>query len=103
MKVRLVFIRCLQAACHAPNNPVLWKRICLLSTVLFIDVSSNRRADLIVKLELIMADQWPFKVGDLVPRARGETGAYPAEPWSREGNHNRTLRAHHHRIGQGPR
>ena len=68
MKVRLAFIKCLQAAFSDPNSQLHWKRICLLPTILFIDVSSNRRADLNAKLELIMADQWPFRVGDFPGR-----------------------------------
>ena len=43
---------------------MLWKRVCFLPTVLFIDVGKCRRADLDTKLDLILANTWPFQVGD---------------------------------------
>ena len=36
--------------------------------VLFIDIGKNRRADLDAKLNLILADTWPFQVGDFPGR-----------------------------------
>eukprot|EP01036_Dinobryon_divergens_P061930 gene61930-biopygen33732 len=50
------------------NNDLLWKRVCLLPTVLFIDVGKSRRADLDTKLDLILANLWPFQVGDFPGR-----------------------------------
>ena len=67
-KVRRAFIHCLQALADAPYDDLLWKRVCLLPTVLFIDIGKSRRADLDTKLNLILADTWPFQVGDFPGR-----------------------------------
>ena len=50
------------------NNELLWKRVCLLPTILFIDVGKSRRADLDTKLDLILANSWPFRIGDFPGR-----------------------------------
>jgi hypothetical protein len=52
----------------SPYEKTLWKRVCLLPTVLFIDVGKCRRADLDTKLDLILANAWPFQVGDFPGR-----------------------------------
>jgi len=67
-RVRRAFIHCLQAVVANPNDDMLWKRVCLLPTILFIDVNKGRRADLDAKIELILADIWPFKVRDFPGR-----------------------------------
>jgi hypothetical protein len=67
-RVRLAFIHCLQAVIDSPNEDHLWKRVCLLPTILFIDIGKCRRADLDAKVELILGNCWPFKVGDFPGR-----------------------------------
>ena len=67
-KVRRAFIHCLQMLFASPHEEMLWKRVCLLPTVLFIDVGKCRRADLDTKLDLILANSWPFQVGDFPGR-----------------------------------
>ena len=67
-RVRLAFIHCLQAVIDSPNEEHLWKRVCLLPTILFIDIGKCRRADLDAKVELILGNCWPFKVGDFPGR-----------------------------------
>jgi hypothetical protein len=52
----------------SPYDELLWKRVCLLPTVLFIEVGKSRRADLDTKLDLILANTWPFQVGDFPGR-----------------------------------
>ena len=43
--------------------------LCLLPTVLFIDIGGKRRrADLDCKINLILADTWPFQVGNFPGR-----------------------------------
>ena len=54
-RVRLAFIHCLQAVIDSPNEYYLWKRVCLLPTILFIDIGKCRRADLDAKVKLILA------------------------------------------------
>jgi hypothetical protein len=68
LKVRRAFIHCLQAVVASPLDELLWKRVCLLPTVLFIDIGKHRRADLDSKINLILADTWPFQVGDFPGR-----------------------------------
>ena len=68
LKVRRAFIHCLQAVVASPHDELLWKRFCLLPTVLFIDIGKRRRADLDCKINLILADIWPFQVGDFPGR-----------------------------------
>ena len=51
-----------------PHDELVWKRLCLLPTVLFIDIGKCRRADLDFKINLILADTWPFHVGDFPGR-----------------------------------
>ena len=68
LKVRRAFIHCLQAVVASPHDELLWKRFCLLPTVLFIDIGKRRRADLDCKINLILADTWPFQVGDFPGR-----------------------------------
>ena len=68
LKVRRAFTHCLQAVLASPLDDLLWKRFCLLPTVLFIDIGKHRRADLDCKINLILADTWPFKVGDFPGR-----------------------------------
>ena len=46
----------------------LWKRVCLLPTILFIDIGQCRRADLDAKVKLILGNCWPFKGGDFPGR-----------------------------------
>jgi hypothetical protein len=67
-RVRLAFIHCLQAVSDSPNEEHLWKRVCLLPTILFVDIGKCRRADLKAKVELILGNCWPFKVGDFPGR-----------------------------------
>jgi len=67
-RVRLAFIHCLQAVLDSPYEEHLWKRVCLLPTILFIDIGKCRRADLDSKVELILGNCWPFKVGDFPGR-----------------------------------
>ncbi len=52
----------------SPLDDLRWKRFCLLPTVLFIDIGKHRRADLDCKINLILADTWPFQVGDFPGR-----------------------------------
>ena len=40
----------------------------MLPTVLFIDIGKCRRADLDTKIDLILGNTWPFKVGDFPGR-----------------------------------
>jgi hypothetical protein len=68
LKVRRVFIHCLQAVMDTPQDELVWKRLCLLPTVLFIDTGKCRRADLDFKINLILANTWPFLVGDFPGR-----------------------------------
>jgi hypothetical protein len=42
--------------------------VCLLPTILFIDIGKCRRADLDAKVELILGNRWSFKVGDFPGR-----------------------------------
>ena len=63
LKVRRAFIHCLQAVLDTLHDELVWKRLCLLPTVLFIDIGKCRRADLDFKFNLILADTWPFLVG----------------------------------------
>ncbi len=67
-RVRLAFIHCLQAVNDSPNKEHVWKRVCLLPTTLFIDIGKCRRADLDAKVEIILSNCWPFKVGDFPGR-----------------------------------
>ena len=67
-RVRLAFIHCLQAVSDSPNEEHLWKRVCFLPTILFIGIGKCRRADLDAKVELILGNCWPFKVGDFPGR-----------------------------------
>jgi hypothetical protein len=68
LKVRRAFIHCLQAVLDTPHDELVWKRLCFLPTVLFIDIGKCRRADLDFKINLILADTWPFLVGDFPGR-----------------------------------
>ena len=68
LKVRQAFTHCLQAVLASPLDDLLWKRFCLLPTVLFIDIGKYRRADLDCKIDLIFADTWPFQVGNFPGR-----------------------------------
>ena len=71
--MRLAFIHCLQAVIDSPNEEHLWKRVCPLPTILFIDIGKCRRADLDAKVELILDNCWPFKVGDFSGRMEKKT------------------------------
>ena len=70
VKVRRAFTHCtcLQAVLASPLDELPWKRFCLLPTVLFIDIGKRRRADLDCKINLILADTWPFQVGNFPGR-----------------------------------
>ena len=68
LKVCHAFIHCLQAVVASPLDELLWKRVCLLPTVLFIDIGKHRRADLDSKINLILVNTWPFQVGDFPGR-----------------------------------
>jgi hypothetical protein len=68
-RIRLAFIHCLQAVIVTPNEYYLWKRVCLLPTILlFIDIGKCRRADLDAKVKLILGNCLPFKGGDFPGR-----------------------------------
>jgi hypothetical protein len=68
LKVRRAFTHCLRTVLASPLDDLLWKRFCLLPTVLFIDIGKHRRADLDCKINLILANTWPFQVGDFPGR-----------------------------------
>ena len=60
---------------NSPNEEHLWKRVCLLPTILFIDIGKCRRADLDAKVELILGNRWPFKVGNFPGRMENKIQA----------------------------
>ena len=64
IKVRRVFNYCFQILFADPGSETNWKRLLLLPTILFIETGNRRRADLSTKCDLILANQWPFTVGD---------------------------------------
>ena len=87
--VRRALIHCLQALADSPFDETLWKRILLLPTVLFIDIGKSRRADLDTKVDLILADTWPFLVGEIPGRLEKTVSNIPANkpsPGSRPGH-----------------
>eukprot|EP01035_Chromulina_nebulosa_P069318 gene69318-biopygen18419 len=77
LKVRRAFIHCLQELADSPYDEKLWKRVALLPTVLFIDIGKCRRADLDTKVDLILANTWPFLVGDFPGRLEKTESATP--------------------------
>jgi hypothetical protein len=72
-RVRQAFIHCLQAVIDSPNEKHLWKRVCLLPTILFIDIGKCRRADLDEKVKFILGNCRPFKVSDFPGRMEKKT------------------------------
>ena len=104
-KVRRAFIHCLQMVAASPYEDMLWKRVCLLPTILLIDVGKCRRADLDTKLDLILANTWPFQVGDFPgwmekpDRANQRSGPQPRNATGNCGSRS----GPGHRICKGPR
>ena len=70
MKVRRVFNYCFQILFAEPDSEIHWKRLLLLPTILFIETGDRRRADLSTKCDLILANKWPFTVGDYAGRMK---------------------------------